>query len=439
MGGRAQPVLVTVFFLALAQAWLPPLHPAPLWAAGLAPDESGDLGERNRVKLNRVVNRLVRERAFLHEKLGQEKTLLEEVEDLDRLLEEGSRRMEDLARRTDEAKNRLSELAENIRTGRIDLKYRQNRLAAHLRLMYGLGGRGMLKVIFSQESTADVRQGILYYGRLIQTRNEQFRAFQKTLQEQHRSMEEHEALLKRLQEFSVALAEEQQQRQFRREARAGLLERVRAEQGLHQRKLAELKQAQSELGSFVEALTDTLEREAPPPLRAFAPRSRPTESGDGSPAADARGGEDGADAAGGSPVSISRRKGRLSRPVGGRADNKPPGQFYAVGENSPVRAVHRGQVVYADWFRGYGLLIILNHGEHVYTLYGHNRRLLVSQGAWVDADEQIALSGDTGSLDGIPGLYFELRHMGKPVSPGGWLMAANRGDGGTGRGQRRSR
>ncbi len=405
--------------------------------------------ERHRVKLNRVINRLVRERQALRKTRDEAKTLLEEVENLDRRLNEGGQRMEVLARRIEETKIRLTELAELIRTGRIDLKRRRGRLAAHIRLMYGLGGRGMLKVIFSQESTAQVRQGILYYGRLIHTRNEQFKNFKKTLHDLHLSLQEHERLLKRLQELSVALAEEQQQRQLRREERTVLLDRVSRERDLHQRKLVELKRAREELTTFVERLTDTLDREVPPPKRAFtavvrsresppsgSPRPRePSKTDDGRRSVERtdRSGRVARETpprpvAGGRevPQPISERKGRLPRPVKGRVRNKPPGLFYNSAENTPVHAIHHGQVVYADWFRGYGLLIILNHGEHVYSLYGHNQRLMVSQGDWVKAGDRIAKSGDTGSLEGIPGLYFELRQKGKAVNARRWLMASGR-------------
>ncbi|MBF0417301.1 MAG: peptidoglycan DD-metalloendopeptidase family protein, partial [Magnetococcales bacterium] len=70
----------------------------------------------------------------------------------------------------------------------------------------------------------------------------------------------------------------------------------------------------------------------------------------------------------------------------------------------------------------FGLLLILKHGEQVYTLYGHNLNLLVHVGDRVRAGATIAESGDTGVLDGVPGLYFEMRVNGKTINPANWLI-----------------
>jgi septal ring factor EnvC (AmiA/AmiB activator) len=77
-------------------------------------------------------------------------------------------------------------------------------------------------------------------------------------------------------------------------------------------------------------------------------------------------------------------------------------------------------VVYADWLRGQGLLLIIDHGEGYLSLYGHNRSLLRSVGDQVNPGDVIARIGNTGGLD-KPALYFEIREAGSPVDPGLWL------------------
>ena len=86
-----------------------------------------------------------------------------------------------------------------------------------------------------------------------------------------------------------------------------------------------------------------------------------------------------------------------------------------------VRSIHRGRVVYADWFRGIGLLIIVEHDGGFMSLYGHNRTLIRETGDWVDAGEIIATVGDSGG-SAKPALYFEIRHAGTPVDPGRWCV-----------------
>ncbi len=86
----------------------------------------------------------------------------------------------------------------------------------------------------------------------------------------------------------------------------------------------------------------------------------------------------------------------------------------------PIRAVYAGQVLYASWFKGYGNMIIVDHGNSYYTVYAHADGLLKSKGDSVGMDEIIGTVGDSASMTG-PGLYFEVRHHGKPMNPLEWL------------------
>ena len=84
-----------------------------------------------------------------------------------------------------------------------------------------------------------------------------------------------------------------------------------------------------------------------------------------------------------------------------------------------MASIFRGRVAYADWLRGFGLLIILEHGDGYMTLYGHNQSLYKEAGDWVEAGQTIAGSGSTGGPS-EPGLYFEIRHNGEPRDPLEW-------------------
>lgn len=97
-----------------------------------------------------------------------------------------------------------------------------------------------------------------------------------------------------------------------------------------------------------------------------------------------------------------------------------PGIDIAVAEGSPVRPVFGGRVVYADWFRGYGNTVIVDHGRGTVSVYAHLRRPDVRVGDAVDPSTPLGLSGSTGSLAG-PMLYFEIRHQGRTEDPLLWL------------------
>lgn len=86
-----------------------------------------------------------------------------------------------------------------------------------------------------------------------------------------------------------------------------------------------------------------------------------------------------------------------------------------------MHAIHGGRVVFADWLRGSGLLLILDHGNGYLSLYGHNQTLLHEVGTWVQPGDAIATVGNSGGL-GEPALYFSIRHRGQPLDPAAWCM-----------------
>lgn len=118
-------------------------------------------------------------------------------------------------------------------------------------------------------------------------------------------------------------------------------------------------------------------------------------------------------------------KGEISNPFGSSLNKGKlhwDGLFITAAEGDPVYAVHYGRVVFSDWLRGFGLLLIINHGEGYMSLYGHNQSLYREIGDWVDAGEIIAGIGNSGGLDRT-GLYFEIRYDGKPRDPIVWCIA----------------
>ena len=96
------------------------------------------------------------------------------------------------------------------------------------------------------------------------------------------------------------------------------------------------------------------------------------------------------------------------------------GLSYAPNPSNPVRAVHAGRVVFANWLQGSWLLIVLDHGQGYMSLCGHNEALTVNGGDWLNAGEVLARSG-INSSDRKAGLYFEIRRYGEPQDPTAWL------------------
>lgn len=91
-----------------------------------------------------------------------------------------------------------------------------------------------------------------------------------------------------------------------------------------------------------------------------------------------------------------------------------------VVRGEPVKTVFKGEVMFAQWLKGYGNVLIINHGDHYYTLYAHVEEMFKKEGEAVETGDVIATAGDTGSIKGMC-LHFEVRHHGKPVDPMKWL------------------
>ncbi len=138
-------------------------------------------------------------------------------------------------------------------------------------------------------------------------------------------------------------------------------------------------------------------------------------------------------------VPIARYKGRLAWPAPGKlrrkfgmyrdpeflTKRKHNGIALATPKGQLVRAVYAGRVLYADWFKSYGNLVIIDHNEKVFSFYAHCDRLLVRKGDYIARGQEIAYSGDSGSLEG-PLLHFEIRNKTAPEDPLAWLEKRRR-------------
>jgi septal ring factor EnvC (AmiA/AmiB activator) len=192
----------------------------------------------------------------------------------------------------------------------------------------------------------------------------------------------------------------------RREKRA-LLARVRRDQARERALLNELEAAARALERTLAEITQT-------------PHALP-EPAEGAPAA----------------RSFRAQRGHLEPPVPGRllrgfgkvidaeyrTETFQKGVDFAVGVGDPVYAVAAGEVRFADWFRGYGRMVILDHGEGYFTVTGHLDAIDVSLGQRVAGGDRIGAAGETGSLSG-PRLYFEIRQGADAVDPAEWLELA---------------
>nr|CRH07358.1 Putative protease with a role in cell division [Candidatus Magnetococcus massalia] len=362
----------------------------PLFAA------SGDAERlaRSKVKLASIVDRLRDEQKALEKARGQERSLLDELDRLDRELADKRTKLVEITQQDRAIKNLLPTLNARVDAQKMAMAKQQQLLAGHLRLFYGMGGKDALRMLAPRQHAQATMQHMTYFRYLIQARNKQFQRYHQTVQDLQLAIKEQRHAIENLKKLKQHEGTVRQALEVKKVERTRLLSQVQERRELHSHKVAELKEAYRKLGAFVKRLTSAIDKEAPSP--------RVVETGP-------------------SFAPIRAMRGKLNHPVSVAYKKRGPGLFYVAKQNTPVRAIYRGQVVYADWFKGYGQLMILHHGDKIYSLYGHNRRLLASQGDWVEEGDPVAEVGDSGALDGVAGLYFEIRAKGQTVNSRRWL------------------
>ena len=330
----------------------------------------------------------------------QESAYSREVREVEQRIGRLNRDLRALQAQLREGEQHLAALELEYRTANADLERERGLLARQLRAAYLLGRQEQVKLLLNQEDPARLGRTLVYYRYLSQARMERIGRVESLLQQldavQQAIAAQRGELVQREAQRSAEIEELAAERLRREGLLAKLKEEIRA-QGGH---LAKMQKDEKRLQGLVDELQRALAQVAPP-------------------------------AAGRQPFAKLKRKlpwpvaGKLAANFGDRREVgtlRWRGAFIAAPANLDVRAVAHGRVVFADWLRGFGLLVIIDHGDGYMTLYGHNQSLFKQVGDRVDAGEVVASVGDTGGM-ARPGLYFELRHKGEPINPKGWLVA----------------
>lgn len=373
--------------------------------------DAGELGEKERA-LQQKQRQLREERAKVAEARKREAGLLAELEKMDRRLAAKRAQLAALDTRIRRAQAEVGNLQGEIRRLEAQRVVQQEALGRRLRALYKLEAQGgVLPALLSGEDPLGRAVRFRHLATLATVDARIIREYRGTtvaLAERKGRVEARRAELGGLraeaQEEQAALDAETAKRRV-------LLAKVRDERGYHERLVAELSEATRRLEAFIRELQSRQRRavaRAPTPDRP-AP---PVDPGAG----------------------LGALRGRLAWPVSGRVVGEFGPQVHPrfgtktfrngidieVAEGTTIQAPYPGHVVYSGWFRGYGNLVILDHGHEYYTLYGHVAELKVNEGDDVKQGQAIATVGDSGALGG-PRLYFEVRHQGKPQDPVQWL------------------
>lgn len=361
--------------------------------------------------LREKVERLTRELAAAESSKSDATDALRESE---RAISQSSRRLHELQAEQEQVRARIAELeAEQARLG-ITAREQQQRLARTLRNAYLYGSTDTVALLLAPGDPNQTARRLRYLGYVYRDRA----AAIGRLRQDRTQIEALAAESRRQSEALAALEGEQtgaQQALLRqRGERAAALARMSAQIDRQRREMDALKRDEERLGKLVQKLAKQL-------------AARPSKKKPARPAGNAGREKPGAlaalprqDAPVASPLSgeLAARFGSPRSGTGLRWN----GWFIAAARGSPVKAPASGRVVFADWLRGFGNLLILDHGEGLMSLYGNNEALLKSVGEDVRRGEHIAAVGNSGG-NADSGLYFEVRFQGKPVDPAHWIGA----------------
>jgi septal ring factor EnvC (AmiA/AmiB activator) len=320
----------------------------------------------------------------------------DDLRESERAISNSNRRLHELAQQQQAANRELGLLQQRAALIDKEMQGQQAMLGRLLYQQYLEGGeQEYLKLLLNNNDPNQLARELRYYEYIARNRAD-------TLKSLHSGLIRMQAVTAQArgksEEIAALRAEEQSQRQHLvqdKRSRQQMLNKIALQLKQQRREIGRLQQNENRLYQLVEKLAHVL----------------PSTKSDTAP--------------------FKSLKGKLALPVRGKVRNqfgarRPEstmawtGWFLRAAANQPVKAVAAGRVVYADWLRGFGNLLIIDHGQGYMSLYGNNETLYKQVGDSLRAGDTIATVGSSGGNEDS-GLYFELRFEGKPFDPNKWV------------------
>jgi septal ring factor EnvC (AmiA/AmiB activator) len=270
------------------------------------------------------------------------------------------------------------------------------RIAQELKMAWQMGRQGQVKIVLNQEDPHTMARALGYYRYFFRARNTLLENYRKTLLDLEDVEQRIDAKQAELKTTGDTLAQQQVELTKAQDEQKQALDELSESIDSSSAQLKQKQQDRKQLEELLRAIEKAIvELELPENYASF-----------------------------------QSAKGQMAWPVKGKHNNlfnrsrnegkmRWQGITIAAPEGTKVNAIHHGRVVYADWLRGSGLLLIIDHGDGYMSLYAHNSTLLREVGEWVTAGTPISTVGNTGGEEQAA-LYFEIRHNGKPTDPATW-------------------
>ncbi len=288
--------------------------------------------------------------------------------------------------------NILDELNKTEQATELKLKNQHDVLAQQLRASYELGTQNQLKILLNQESLGAANRHLTYYKAINEARAKLIADIQQNLLLQQKTLQASRAHQKKLKNL---LAQKQYQQNHEQRALKLRQQLILALGMQTQSKQQQIDSLMANQKALQETLLRLKQKEISLNLQSF-----------------------------------NELRGKLFWPVKGQigasfgslisdSNLHLNGIVIKAPIGTPVRAIYAGKVVFADWLRGFGLLVIINHGHQYMSLYARNQAIYAKPGQMIQTGDVIATTGNSGGFSS-PGLYFEVRQNGSPVNPNLW-------------------
>ena len=327
----------------------------------------------------------------------------------ERAISNSNRKLAELEAQQREAGETLGQLQQHGRQLEKDMQAQQTLLGKLLYQQYLGGKQEYLKMLLNNRDPNQMAREIQYYEYIARSRADWLQTLRANLDQLHTVADQ---TRQKSEEIAALQAEQVSQKEtLEKDKRTHqqVLKKIALQLKQQRREIGRLQRDENRLAQLVQKLSRMLAQ--PKGKGVFSNNNLPDDRFDGSP--------------------FEQLRGKLTLPVKGDVSNKfgsarPDstvlwkGLFLRAAANQPVKAVAAGRVVFADWLRGFGNLLILDHGKGYMSLYGNNETLYKQVGDVLRGGDIIAAVGNSGGNE-ESGLYFELRHEGQPMDPMKWI------------------
>lgn len=333
-------------------------------------------------QLDAKINALRQNLASAHDKRG---TLNKELSETEIQIGKGVHKLRSIQGDMKAKERKITELQNLVNHLNTQLSAQQQLLASHIRARYQMGEYQPLKWLLNQDDPYKVSRILTYYQYIVKSRQQLIDQIDETRKKINENKDKlHSELAENLQ-LQEQLTQHQQQLQQNKSYHTTLIQSLNNEIQNNQHTLKDFQRDKSNLSRLLKTLSQQSVVQSSKPFVQMR-KKLPL------------------------PVQTEHRSLRKMN----------QGVTFFADEGAVVTAVYPGKVVFSDWLKGYGLLIIIDHGQGFMTLYAHNQSLFKNKGQSVRQREQIASVGHSGGIK-QNGLYFEIRLRGKAVPPLDWL------------------